>query len=49
MFVLVPNVQPDEDCARLNTFGIVKDMSCSYAYVTICQREADLGKHDISC
>ncbi|VDH93242.1 Hypothetical predicted protein, partial [Mytilus galloprovincialis] len=41
---IVPNVQPDEDCARLNTFGIVKDMSCSYAYVTICQREADLDQ-----
>lgn len=34
----------EEDCVRLHTSGLVYDTVCSNIYVTICQRDADLGK-----
>lgn len=45
---LVTDADDDEDCARLKSEGIVKDMFCSNEYKTICQRDANLGKQYIS-
>lgn len=44
---LVMDATPGEDCARLNSASIAYDTSCSNVFVTICQRAADIGKHDI--
>lgn len=41
---LVEGSYVEEDCVRLHTSGLVYDTVCSNIYVTICQRDADLGK-----
>lgn len=41
---LVEGSYVEEDCVRLHTSGLVYDTVCSSIYVTICQRDADLGK-----
>ncbi|CAG2220577.1 COLEC12 [Mytilus edulis] len=44
---IVQDNTPGEDCVRLQFASLVYDTLCSNTFVTICQRDADLGKHYI--